>query len=117
MRYRRLVNGDYSFGHNAQDFLTDTLAVSQAIKTRLLFFQAEWWEDATRGLPMFQSILGQLGTPENKDAADMLVRQEILATPGVESISNLISVLLDRHYTFICNCKTIYGPAEVEVIF
>ena len=118
MKYRRLdENGDYNFGHGEQDFLLDIDAVAQAIKTRLLFFQEEWWEDLTAGIPMFQSILGQAGTPENKDAVDMLVRAEILGTPNVTSISDLVSTIEQRIYTFQAQVQTVYGAVELEVSF
>ena len=54
MKYRKqLANGDYSFGNNIQDFYTGQEAIAQAIKTKILLFYGEWWEDISQGIPMF----------------------------------------------------------------
>lgn len=100
MKYRSLdLNGDYSFGKNAQNFLTDAQAVAQAIKTRLLLFKGEWWEDTSDGLPVFQNILGVPGTDENLKAIDLIVQQRILSTKGVSKIDSFSSTYEDRKYT------------------
>ena len=79
VKYRRLINGDYSFGRNNGDFLTGIDAVSQAIRTRLLLLKGEWWEDTEQGLPLFQSILGQYET----QPIDLLVQDTISNTKDV----------------------------------
>lgn len=61
MRYRKLTStGDYSFGNNNRDFIEGNEALAQAIKTRILLFYNEWWEDLESGIPMFQNIIGQI---------------------------------------------------------
>lgn len=117
MKYRKLINGDYSFGSNANDFISGTLAVSQAIKTNLLLLFGEWWESTDEGLPLFQNILGQPGTPENEQAVDLLVQANITNTPGVISIKNFSSIYADRTYSLTCTAETQYGDATVEVTF
>jgi hypothetical protein len=111
------VNGDYSFGNNANDFQSGTLAVSQAIKTNLLLLYGEWWEAIDKGLPLFQNILGQPGTPENQQAIDLLVQGNISSTPGVLNIKNFKSTYENRTYSLICTVETQYGDATVEVTF
>jgi hypothetical protein len=117
LKYRKLDKGDYSFGHNANDFVSGTLAVSQAIKTNLLLLYGEWWEDTDKGLPLFQSILGQPGTPENMQATDLLVQGVISSTSGVISIKDFTSAYDNRAYSLTCTVETQYGDASVEVIF
>jgi hypothetical protein len=117
LKYRKLVNGDYSFGHNENDFVSGTEAVSQAIKTNLLLLYGEWWEDIDKGLPLFESILGKPGTPENVQAADLLVQGAISSTPGVISIKNFQSSYENRQYSLNCTVDTQYGEASVEVTF
>lgn len=100
MKYRTLdSNGDYSFGKSTQDLLLNADAVAQAIKTNLLLLQGEWWEDTSEGLPLFQNILGQSGTPEHLSAADLLIKERILSTQGVSQIQSLISDYENRKYT------------------
>lgn len=118
MKYRRLdSNNDYSFGRNAQDFASDREAVKQAIQTRLLLLQGEWWEDTAEGLPLFQSILGVRNISDNKQAADLLIQQRILGTTGVTSIATYTSTIDDSSRTYIISCdvNTVYGIVAVEV--
>lgn len=117
MKYRKLVDGDYSFGNNKNDFVTGTLAVSQAIKTNLLLLYGEWWEDIDKGLPLFLHILGQAGMPQNVQAADLLVRDVISNTPGVTNIKKFTSTYENRTYSLTCTVETQYGDATVEVTF
>lgn len=117
MKYRKLTNGDYTFGGNANDFISGTLAVSQAVKTNLLLLYGEWWESKDEGLPLFQNILGQPGTPENEQAVDLLVQATISKTPGVMSIKNFASTYENRKYSIKCTVETQYGDATAEVIY
>lgn len=120
MKYRALdKNGDYSFGKNMQDFIAETEAVSQAIRTNLLLLKGEWWEDLNEGIPLFQSIFGS-GTPDRVKAADLLVRERITKTKGVSEILDFQSVYEsnNRSYMVSCTVKTTTGStATVEVTF
>ncbi|WP_427112446.1 hypothetical protein [Megasphaera sueciensis] len=83
MMYRRLdSNGDYVFGGNANDFLSGTIAVAQAIRTRLRLLKNEWWEDLEGGLPLFDKILGY----NSQESAKKQIIDRILGTTGVTSI-------------------------------
>lgn len=85
--------------NNMQAFLIDADAVAQAVKTNLLLLQGEWWEDTSQGLPFFQSIVGQSGTPDHLSAADLLIKERILSTQGVASIQGFQSSYANRNYT------------------
>lgn len=115
IKYRRIVDDDYSFGNSAQNFVSGTVAVAQAIKTRLLLLQEEWWEDTEDGLPLFQSILGQPGTEENLQSIDLLVQDRIIKTPGVNGVKYFESTYTNRNYGVSCTVETMYGDAEIEV--
>lgn len=118
MKYRALDSaGDYSFGKSQQNFLADALAVSQAIKTNLLLLYGEWWESIDKGLPLFQNILGQPGAPENVQAADLLVRDVIINTPGVINIKDFKSVYDKRTYSLTCTAETPFGDVTVQFPF
>lgn len=60
MRYRKLnTNGDYTFGQAQSNFYVNTPeAVAQAVKTRLLLIQGEWFLDVSEGTPYSAKILG-----------------------------------------------------------
>lgn len=110
MKYRALDSeGDYTMG-NMQVFLIDVNAVAQAIKTNLKLLKSEWWEDQSDGLPLFQSILGRFGNPNNLKATDLIIQERILKTQGVSKILSFESNYVNRQYA-VTNCvvKTIYG--------
>lgn len=110
MRYRRLDdNWDYTFGNGLQNFLTEREAVAQAIKSRLLLLYSEWWEDQEDGLPLFQKILANSGSPANIEAVDIIFRDRISGTKDVVSVASYESEFRDRKYYFTAVVNTTYG--------
>ena len=110
MIYRKLDNGgDYSFGRGKQDFVSGVNAVAQSIKTRLLLLVGEWWEDQAEGTPMFQSILGIPGSPENIESADLIIKERILGTPNVTEITAYSSTYENRHLDIKYTVNTSFG--------
>lgn len=103
------------FGGNTNDFYTGQDAVGQAIYTSLKLLQGEWWLDQSIGLPLFQHIVGQSGTPEHIRGADMLVQEVILGVQGVTSITSFSSSYSNRTYQ-IDNAvvQTQYGAVEIK---
>ena len=118
MRYRRLDHdNDYSLGHGTRDMVFDIEAVAQAVQTRLLLFQNEWWEDISEGLPFWQGIAGQNMNDETKAAIDMLIQDRILGTRGVNGILAYQSEFeRDRHFNVRATINTLYGATQVEVV-
>jgi hypothetical protein len=99
-----------------QDFLYGADAVAQAVKTNLLLLRGEWWEDLGEGLPLFQNILGQPGSPDNLKAVDLIVKDRILNTQGVASVDSFQSSYENRRYSISCTITTNTGQkAAVEV--
>lgn len=120
MKYRILdPNGDYQFGHSMQDITYGTYAVAQAIKTRLMLLQGEWWEDLQNGLPLFQQIIGQPGSQQNIDIVDSLIKERIAGTENVTSISDFTNSYesATRSYSFQCKVQTPFGDAVVAKTF
>jgi len=114
MKYRILdLNDDYSFGRGQQNLTYGIYAVTQAIKTRLNLLKGEWWENTEEGLPLFQSILGQIGTSNNLSIADSLVKERIIGTQDVISIESFSSTYENRSYSFSCTVNTKYGTTNV----
>ncbi len=118
MLYRKLTSsGDYSFGNNANDFYSGTTAVAQAIYTGLKLLQAEWWEDTSKGLPLFQSILGQPGTPSHIHGVDMIAQETILAVQDVQQITAFQSAYVNRRYTVTsCTVQSVYGEVVLQEV-
>lgn len=87
MKNRKLTStGDYSFGNNERDFIQDNEALAQAIKTRILLFYNEWWEDIEAGIPMFQNVLGQVNEKNISLALQSLLTKRIQEFSEVRNI-------------------------------
>lgn len=78
-------HNDWRFGHSLDDYLIDSEAIHQNIKTRLQCFKSDWWLDVEFGLDWLQ-LLGSRGTGET-------LRREIykvaLGTEGVVRVDKL----------------------------
>lgn len=119
MKYRRLsADGDYCFGSGLSDYVTDAEAVAQAIKTKLLLLRYEWWEDMTKGLPLFQRILGRRASEENLQAVELIIRERVLEVPNVKAVTGYkASIDRDsRRYSASIEVSTAFGDrATVEI--
>lgn len=118
MIYRRIdADGDYTFGQGKYNFLKETEAIGQAVKTRVLLLYSEWWEDLENGTPLFESILRQQATPEGKSAIDMIVKERILGVEEVIRISSFESRFsAERSYSAEVSVETRYGIAnDIEI--
>lgn len=116
MIYRQLDNDwDYVFGQGKDSYFSGVHAVTQAIQTRLKLLTSEWWEDQEDGLPLFQVIIGSRATQENKQAADLVVKNRVQDTPGVLSVEDFNSTIANRRYSATMTVNTVYGTENVEV--
>ena len=115
MRYRKLdANGDYSFGGNSNNFLTDKEAVRQAVITRLRLLLYEWWENLEDGLPLWQQIMAQ----RDRNKAEQVIRERMVQTPHV---MGLISFQRDwnnetRSLTITALFQTEYGEVGISEV-
>lgn len=116
MRYRELSEtGDYVFGRGANEFLVNSpAAVAQAVQTRLLLIQGEWFLDVKEGTPYATQILGT-GTRNTYDTA---IRDRILETEGVVEITEYFSAFNadTRALTVTCTIDTIYGQTTLQQV-
>lgn len=112
IRVRRLDDSwDPAWGSGLNDYLEDIDAVAQIIRSRLLLFKGEWWEDLNLGIPMWQSILGTMGS--NKPVVDRLIAKTVKETPYVTSIQSFVSTLVNREYNCSITVNTEFGTVTV----
>lgn len=86
----------------------DSAAVAQEIKTRLLFFKAENFEDLREGTPYFQEILKK-GPDLNRVRA--IIRSVIASVPAVLDVPR-VSIVVDsatRAATIVWTARTRKG--------
>lgn len=94
--------------------LTDLAAVTQTILTRLRLFLGEWWEDLTLGLPVFQSILGQLASSQGVATMSLLVQQNIEGAPYVTSVTDVAVTFTDGALGITAVAQTQFGPVNIS---
>ena len=115
MIYRALSpSGDYTFGRNMNDFLTDSEAIAQAIKTKVLLFYGEWWEDLGQGIPMFQSIVGQTNSKAIEQSLELLVSQRVQEFNEVKSVS-LVSSSVENRTIYMVLDVVLKSGEEVSI--
>lgn len=115
MKYRRLDDdGDYTFGAGQANYLNDREACAQAVKTRLLLFLAEWWENLKDGLPLWQKVLGA----RDLATAEQVIKERILKTQHVRGITAYQSFWDGETRQYIINCviDTDYGEITLQEV-
>lgn len=113
--YLRLDSSyDPIFTTNAE--LANFQAVEQAIKTRLLLFQGEWWENLNEGTPYFQEIIDYRATPNGQQIMALALAARINGTPYVSAVRN-IAYAFDpkkRLLSFSATVQTAFGTVQVS---
>jgi hypothetical protein len=106
---------DPQWGQGQSNFIANLPAVQQAIQTRLLLFQGEWWASTTDGLPLWQAIAAQSGAGVNQMAA--IISARIQATPYVISLNSVTAVfnVSTRAFTYSAQVNTQFGMVPVTV--
>lgn len=109
MKYRKEkeYTNDYSFGYNQKDFISGNEAIVQAIKTKILLFANEWWENLGIGIPMFQSILGQTNRDNIRLSAQYLVKKRVLEVEEVARVNSIYAEIDDRNLIISVDVTTI----------
>lgn len=84
--------------------------MAQAIDTRLLLFQGEWWESVLDGTPWWQQILGQAAGGREQKVA-LILQNRILGTSYVTGVTNLAFNFnpIDRSFKLSANVQTAFG--------
>ena len=97
---------------NKQAYISDAVAVQQAVQTRLRQLIYEWWEDIEDGTPWWQKIIAS----RDIETAKRLIRERIAQTEHVISILSFDPEWDNekRILTISCAIQTDYGPITVE---
>lgn len=116
MRYRKLsADNDMTFGHGLRDFwINEPDAPAQAVKTRLMLHQGEWFLDKTAGTPWATQVLGKY----TGSTRDPVIRSRVLSTTGVRQILQYSSNLdrETRQFSVLIYIDTIYGQNIVNTV-
>jgi hypothetical protein len=95
--------------------LTGVPAVAQAMLTRLKLWRGEWWENLLLGLPVMQSMVGQLGSPRTQSAIQQYVTDDLATlAPYVTAVSSVTPSFTGGKFGLAVNADTAFGPAAVD---
>lgn len=113
MRLRMVDStGDMTFGQSLGNFQTDTRgAVAQLISSRLRLWYGEFFADTSDGTPWAQDVLGNRKTSTYDEA----IKERILDTPGVVSIKNYSSTLVNRKLSVSVDVITQYDTSGTYI--
>lgn len=117
--YRQLgPNNDPYWGQGQSNYLSNLQAVEQAIYTRLLLFQSEWWANTSDGLQLWQSILGNGASARAQQQMEIIISERISGTPYVTSLSG-VSISFNsttRTLTYTATVQTPFGQVTVTYV-
>jgi hypothetical protein len=124
MRYRKLSPaGDYVAGHGNADFWVDQPeAVGQAVLTRMLLYEGEWFLDTYEGTPWGGFPLnplvverGQILGTHTQLTRDVALQSRALGTPGIMNIASYSSAVDPdtRRFSVEMTVNTIYGQVAL----
>lgn len=101
-------------GHRLQ-LVSGIESIAQDLRTRLAFFQGEWFLDEEFGIPYFQSILGRKTA---LSAVREIFRVQILNTPGVLALAalELSEGSTQREFTLTFKATTDLGELVQSVV-
>jgi hypothetical protein len=108
------LDGNYDTIWDGSQSLSGAEAVAQAVKTRLNLFMGQWWEDYTIGLPVTQSILGQLASQSGIKNIENIIGAYILNTPYVTALNNISVSFSNGQLSYSAGFLTSFGPASVS---
>lgn len=109
-------NHDTHLRGSSLAIVRDADYVTQAIRTKLLLYQGEWYLNLKAGVPWFQEIFV---APANIGRADELIQAEILSVEGVQYLSKYDSSFDAgvRSLTVTFDAVTDFGETgETEVV-
>lgn len=108
------ITGDLVHDGRRVQFVSGADAVAQELRTRLAFFQGEWFLDEEFGIPYFQSILGQKNALA---AVRQIFRAAILETPGVATLNNLaLKEISARNFALSFSVTSDVGELITETV-
>lgn len=114
MRYRRVDSQGDMIGIRTPDsHLKGAEAVAAAIRSRILSFYGEWWEDPEDGIPL-EALIGRMDE-EREQVADAMIRSRVMGTPGVLSVEDFRAETDGRKRIIFMKVLTEFGQASLEV--
>lgn len=108
-------NNDIIVDDGQFKLVTDGAKVAQHVRSRLLFYQGEWFLDLSAGVPYFQKIFTK---PADVGEVESIIKSEILQTEGVERLLTFESDYNSetRKLTMSASLETVYGVIDMSEV-
>lgn len=109
-------NNDLFLQNGSIALVEDGAEVVQHTRTRLLFYQEEWFLDLMAGVPYFQEVFIK---PVNLANVESILKTQIILTPGVDNLVEFSMVYIGeskRQLTVNFSAETIYGEIDQESV-
>ena len=96
--FQLTTDHDIDITNNDFSVIESSDAIRQRLLIRLMTFQGEWVLDTQIGVPYYQTIFTKGVT---KDVVDAILKREIAACPGIQSLEKFSSThdLRTREYS------------------
>ena len=117
--YRQLgPNNDPYWGQGQANYLSNLQAVEQAIYTRLLLLQNEWWANTSDCLPLWQGVLAFGASQRGQQQMELMISSRILGTPYVISLSSVAVPFnpTTRSFGYSASVSTQFGQFNVTYV-
>lgn len=93
--------------------VSNAAEVVQSVRTRLQFYLGEWFLNVEVGTPYHQAILVK---PADVATIEAIIRERILATPGVDKLNGFSLSYSKRNLTITYSANTTYGTINEEEV-
>jgi len=103
-------NGDWTFGHGKNNFLSGNAAIGLNIKTRLL----SWVGDCFFSMNSGVDWVNRLGSKNQRTLLEGDIKRIIIASYGVTGITSFATVLNVRAFTANYSVNTIFSKAYTD---
>lgn len=108
VRYRKLDSkGDMQGQRGNDNYHLNEQAVAAAIRSRILSFRGEWWENPDDGIP-FNILTGKMNA-ERQQIADAYLKERIAQTQGVAQLVSYHSEFGSKERQINVEVLTEYG--------
>lgn len=106
--------GDMMPIQNDSQMLKDGEAVAQIVKSRLSFYQGEWWEDARLGIRIPEFLADNIRRSD-VDILGKYITSYVAETDGVTGIGDVSVEYINRALIYRALLQTNFGAEVVEV--
>ena len=105
------IDGDFTFGNNKGNYISDVNALKQNIVTRLREYKNDCFFDLNSGID-YDFFLT---TKQKQSELEANIKSRILQTEDVREILYFNASVTDRHLSIVVKITSLYGTFDVNL--